>query len=313
MRGLLIVNPNATTTTSRVREVLIAALAHQLRLEVARTDHRGHAADLATEARRGGFDYVIALGGDGTVNEVVNGLLQGRGPGPDTPVLGVVPAGNANVFARALGYPADPIEATGELMARLKSGARRTISLGLASGPELTGARYFTINTGLGIDAEIIAAMESARRAGHEATYSRYLLTTVRRLFATNRRHPQLAVHVPGEPLNRGVFVAFVQNTSPWTFLGALPVNPSPMASFDAGLDLWAARSLSLPASLSYARRMFSQKSSRSGSNVVARHDLTQLTIMCNVPTSLQIDGEGMGEVSRVEFRSVAAAIQVVA
>lgn len=313
MRGLLIVNPNATTTTARVREVLIAALAHQLQLQVARTDHRGHAAELAAEARKRRLDYLIVLGGDGTVNEVVNGLLRNGGPDRDVPVLGVVPAGSANVFARSLGYPPDPIEATGELMARLKAGDRREIGLGLASGPDLEFPRYFTINAGLGIDAEIIEAMEAARRAGREATYPRYLKTTLQQFFTTNRRAPHLAVSIPGESLHRGLFLAIIQNTSPWTYMGALPVNPSPTASFETGLDLWAVRSLSLPATLAYARRMLAQIPSRSGRNVLARPDLSTLTVMCSSPTRLQIDGEGLGEVSHVEFRSVPAAIRVVA
>ncbi len=313
MRGLLIVNPNATTTTARVREVLIAALAHQLQLQVTRTDHRGHAAELAAEARRRRLDYVVVLGGDGTVNEVVNGLLRDGGTDRDIPVLGVVPAGSANVFARSLGYPPDPIEATGELMARLKAGDRREIGLGLALGPDLECPRYFTINAGLGIDAEIIEAMEAARRAGREATYPRYLRTTLQQFFTTNRRTPQLAISLPGESLRRGVFLAIVQNTSPWTYLGALPVNPSPAASFETGLDLWAARSLSLPATLAYARRMLARAPSRSGRNLLVRHDLPALTVMCASPTQLQIDGEGLGEVSRIEFRSVPAAIRVIA
>src|SRR5438067_1577414 len=102
MRALLVVNPKATATTKRGRDVL-----------------------------------VVALGGDGTVNEVVNGLLA-EGPGGHVPMLAVVPGGSTNVFARALGLPRDPVEATGQILEALRAGRRRTVGLGLADD------RYFT-------------------------------------------------------------------------------------------------------------------------------------------------------------------------
>lgn len=75
MRALLIVNPNATTTTPAGRDRLARALADRVSLTVAHTTHRGHAAELARSAHADGMDVVVAHGGDGTVNEIVNGLL----------------------------------------------------------------------------------------------------------------------------------------------------------------------------------------------------------------------------------------------
>src|SRR5260370_40714605 len=90
MRALLIVNPAATATSRRVRQVIARALASDLKVEVEETANRGHAAALACRAERVGLDLVVALGGDGTVNEVVNGLLT-DGPRPDLPALAAVP------------------------------------------------------------------------------------------------------------------------------------------------------------------------------------------------------------------------------
>src|SRR5262245_43901699 len=116
MRALLVVNPKATTTSERTRDVLTHALANSLKLEVAATQYRGHAGDLARQAvSDGSVDVVVALGGDGTVNEVVNGLLA-HGPSERVPQLAVVPGGSTNVFARALGLPNDAVEATGALL-----------------------------------------------------------------------------------------------------------------------------------------------------------------------------------------------------
>ena len=84
MRALLIVNPHATSTNSRRRDLLAHALAGELSLQVAHTAEPGHAAHLAAAAADSGVDVVIVHGGDGTVNEVVNGLMF-RGIRPDTP------------------------------------------------------------------------------------------------------------------------------------------------------------------------------------------------------------------------------------
>ena len=75
MRALLVCNPKATTTSDRVRDVLVRALRSETELDVAYTRRRGHGASLARTARKEGVELVVALGGDGTVNEVVNGLL----------------------------------------------------------------------------------------------------------------------------------------------------------------------------------------------------------------------------------------------
>jgi len=103
VRAVLIVNPNATSTTPAGRDLLAHALESRVKLTVAHTDHRGHAVEIARDAAREGVDVVIVHGGDGTVNEVVNGILGQTGATGPAPVVGVVPGGSANVFARALG------------------------------------------------------------------------------------------------------------------------------------------------------------------------------------------------------------------
>lgn len=326
MRGLLIVNPHATTTSPRVTDVLVHALADEVDLEIICTEHRGHAAEIARRARAEQADLVCVLGGDGTVNETVNGLLgEGRAMpdngGSDGPMLAIIPGGSANVAARALGLPADPVEATGEILQALREGRSRRIGLGMARVTPWEGEpwqpRWFLANAGLGLDAEIIAAMEEARAEGHEATPTRYLTTTIRQfLWRTNRREPALDVELPGDGSDNvpGVFVAIVQNTSPWTYFGALPIAPCPDASFSTGLDLFAVRRMALGTALRLARRMVA--GSRAGSttrSLTVAHDLPRLTVHARRPTALQIDGEGLGDVRRVDFASDPDALTVVA
>src|SRR5690606_178232 len=129
MRAMVVVNHKATTTTPRALDVMLSALGHDLKLDVTGSDHRGHAIELARAARAEGVDLVLALGGDGTVNEVVNGLL-GDPDGPPVPKLAIVPGGSTNVLARNLGIPSDPVEATGLLLDAVRSGRSRPLGLG---------------------------------------------------------------------------------------------------------------------------------------------------------------------------------------
>ena len=316
MRGLLVVNLHATTTSPRVTDVLVHALADELDLEVVRTEHRGHAFELGKRARRDGMGVVCTLGGDGTINEAVNGMLS-DGVGDDVPLLAPVPGGSANVVARSLGLPADPVEATGVLLEAVREKRARHIGLATATltRPDgaIEGPRWFLANAGLGIDAEIIAAMEADRASGHEATPGRYLVTTLRQYFLrTDRKEPALAAEVPGEEAIDGVFLAIVQNTAPWTYLGALAVNPCPLASYDTGLDLFAVRRMGVGAALRIARRMLAASTAGSTKRSLAvRHDLPALRIRAARPTRLQIDGEGLDEVSVVDFASVPGALGV--
>jgi hypothetical protein len=217
VRGLLVVNPRATTTSPRVIDVIVHALSDELDLDVTVTTHRGHGVLLGERALEEGLDIVVTLGGDGVVNEVVNGLLSG-GSGPSVPLLATIPGGSGNVFARSLGLPNDAVEATGHLLDRIRTGGVRPIGLGTAND------RWFVANAGLGIDAEIIAAMEQHRKAGHKATPTRYLATTLNTFFrGTDRRDPALTLtrhqrDDGGIERIDGLFFAIVQNTSPWTF-----------------------------------------------------------------------------------------------
>ena len=311
VRGLLVVNPRATTTSPRVVDVIVAAFSAELDLDVTVTTHKGHGILLGERAREEQLDIVVTLGGDGVVNEVVNGLLL-DGPGEGIPLLATVPGGSANVFARSLGLPNDAVEATGLLLERIREGRHRRISAGTANG------RWFLANAGLGIDAEIIAAMEQHRKAGRTATPTRYLTTTLNAFFrGTNRKEPALTLTRPIDEHQveriEGVFLAFVQNTSPWTYLGTLPINPLPDASFDTGLDVFALRRMAVPTALVAARRLLTSTAGGSArGGILVWHDQERFTLTAQRPVALQIDGEGIGDTTEVVFVSHHDALRVV-
>lgn len=249
MRVLVVSNPRATMTTARQRDVLVHALAADAKLEVEETANRGHAAALACRAMRDGVDVVVALGGDGTVNEVVNGLLT-DGVHPQVPALGVVPGGSTNVFARALGLPNDPIEATSVLIDAMATGRSRRVGLGLADD------RYFLFTAGLGYDAAVVGEVEAHRRRGKTSTHALYVRTAVRTFFAQNRRQPAIRLELPDGTGIDQLYMALVNNCDPWTFLGNRPVSPTPDASFDTGLDVYARTRMGVPGVLWSAGRM---------------------------------------------------------
>jgi diacylglycerol kinase family enzyme len=320
--ALLIVNPHATATTQLRRDVITHALASQMELEVAETRYRGHAATLARKAASDGFQLIVTLGGDGTVNEAVNGLLHGLKPGTD-PAFAPVPGGNANVFSRALGLPADPVDATGRILEALRTGRDRRVGLGCASpGHTSPGAppgasldRYFTFNAGMGLDAETVRVIEGMREHGRTLTPGLYLRTALRQFYwVTDRRHPRLTLDRDGQSPIGHLFIGIISNTSPWTYLGRRPVNPSPGASFDTGLDIFALRRMRTIGTLNALRQMFTQGGEPPrGRDVVSLHDQPVFTLRSDQPVALQVDGEYVGEHESVTFRAVPSALRVIA
>ncbi|TXS53432.1 diacylglycerol kinase family lipid kinase [Streptomyces sp. uw30] len=321
MRALLVVNPAATTTSARTRDVLIHALASEMKLEAVTTEYRGHARDLGRQAAESDdIDMVVALGGDGTVNEVVNGLLH-AGPDPaHLPGLAVVPGGSTNVFARALGLPNDPVEATGALLDALREGSERTVGLGLTSGTpgsddEAVPSRWFLFNAGLGFDAGVVGRVEQQREQGRKSTHALYLRQALRQFLGEpNRRHGTISLERTGEEPVTDLVLSIVCNTAPWTYLGNRPVYAAPKASFDTGLDVLGLSRMSTVSVARYATQLLTSSPERGahGKHAVTLHDLDQFTLHSKVPLPLQMDGDHLGLRTSVTFTGVRHALRVI-
>ncbi len=311
VRALLVVNPHATTTTVAGRDVLAHALASELKLEVLTTGYRGHAAEATAEAVQDGVELVVAHGGDGTVNEVVNGLLvgSGRAAGADpggAPALAVVPGGSANVFARALGLPRDPMEATAAILGGLEADRGRMVGLGRADD------RWFTFNAGMGWDADVVADVERARARGREATPLRYARTAVRQYLRQRRHPPSMTVEVPGTAPVHGMRLAFISNTDTWTYLGSRPIRTNPGASFATGLGLFGLLDLGAPTIAHTLRHLVKRDGDPHGRHVLRRDAVQVVRVRSDEPVALQLDGDHLGERSEVEFLAVPEALRVV-
>ncbi len=309
MRAVLIVNPNATSTTPAGRDLLAHALESRVELTVIHTDHRGHAIEIGRQATRDGIDVLIVHGGDGTVNEVVNGVLSESAE--RAPAVGVVPGGSANVFARSLGISPDPVEATNQLVDLLgdhrRGGQWRRIGL------MNCGERWGVFTAGMGVDGDVVAAVEAQRAKGRTVTASRYIRVAIREMLASARRQPLLTLELPGREPVTGVHFAFVSNSSPWTYANARPVWTNPGTTFDTGLGVFAITSMNVWRNLALVRRMISAAPDIKGPHLIREDDLRWLRVSSDTPVACQIDGDYIGLRDVMTFTSVPDALSVVA
>jgi len=308
VRGILIVNPHATTMDGNTPELVAQSLAGLVDLDVRQTRYRGHARELAAEADD---DLVLVLGGDGAVNETVNGIMSRPAglSGSALPLIGVIPGGGGNVFARALGLPLGTEAAIGRIRDVIAAGSYRTIGLGLA------GDRYFTFSADLGWDAEVMDEMDQLRETGRRQSTTLYLRTIVRQFFrGTDRRVPALTLERDGQPPVDGLFMTVVTNRSPWTYFGGRALLPVPNPDLNSGLDLLALRRLRLGTIVSLVSQLLWVRSRPPrGRHLLSMPGLESLVIRSARPIAFQVDGEYLGETKAVEFRFVPHAIRVVA
>jgi diacylglycerol kinase family enzyme len=339
MKILLIVNPSASGVTARGRVMIQNALAAEHDLTVSETKRRGHATRMAQGASAQGIELVVSLGGDGTVNEVANGLVR-------TPTaLGVLPGGSTNVFARTIGFVNEPVEATTQLLEAIGRNSIRRVGLGNVNG------RFFLFHVGMGYDAAVVEQVEKRgqlkRWLGHPLFMFAAIDTWARRF---DRKHAHFRVSFGPSPsvgsgamaalddpdalpfaaqsaqrvLSRsdslsssasrlGVgagsdfvdgFFAIAMNTDPYTYLGPRALSLSPEANFDNPLSLVTLKKLDLLGTLGAVTAAI-----RGGGrlaqhrNVDVRTHLTGFTVRAHRPFPWQVDGDHLGNAELLDFR----------
>ncbi|MEU6479808.1 diacylglycerol kinase family protein [Streptomyces sp. NPDC047017] len=305
MTALVVVNPHATGVDRARRDCLLETLRGVTRTETVETTGRGHAVTLARDAMRGReMDVVVALGGDGTANEVANGLLT-DGVHGHIPALGVVPAGATNVFARSLGLPRDFRAATDALRWHLSTAQYRTIGVGSVD------ERYFLFAAGVGPDAAIVTAVEEQRARGRRSSLSRTAGTAARHLLA--RPSPGLRLQRAGFPPYDGLRWLIVANSDPWTYVGHRPLRATPHASFDTRLDLCGRRTTNPLALIRSVARMAGRTPHKPCSGELLAHDVDQFTVQSDRPVPVHVDGDPLGHRVCLRFTSVSRALRVLA
>ena len=291
---LLVWNPASTEVTAATVGSVLVQLAERVEVVAMHTLDAGDGVRLGRLAADESFDAVFVLGGDGTSNEVVNGVL-------DRVPIGVLPAGGTSVLPRALGLPDDLDDAVVHLCDALVQKSERQISLGKLND------RCFTFAAGIGIDAEIVKRIDERGRGGEGADESSrpgdlwFVREAIGVLLGGDYAEPMIRIEVPGHPGVRAATV-FVANGSPWSFAGPVPLDIAPNASFEGGFDLVAIESVeprSAPARLASLLR---RDQNDDDDGVHRFHNLTQATVRCDRPLPVQLDGELIGELDELEL-----------
>jgi diacylglycerol kinase family enzyme len=286
---LLVVNPHASAVTDE-RAAAVAAVLGTDVLAVS-TERPGHAEELARDSDAGA---VVAFGGDGAFNEVLNGLRSG------VPV-GFVPGGGSSVLPRALGLPADPEAAARQIGDAIRAGRTRTISLGRVNG------RRFGFAAAMGLPAELVRRVDEQGRESGRRPPDRMYIGKLVQILAERRGRLSDVVEVTGH--GRAAF-ALVANGDPYTYVGRLPVHLVPDAKWDRGLDVVAPRAVR-PAAIPrlVAAALTGRVSKTRG--VLYLHDVDGIELRADRPLPLQVDGEDLGDVEVAAFASEREAAKV--
>ncbi len=290
-RIVVIANPVASEVTeariARVEEVFSRVGTCTVR----RTERRLHATELAREAAEDGVDAVVAMGGDGTMNEVVNGA------GSRVPI-GLLPCGGTSVLARALGLPRGPLAAARQVADALEQGREQLLYPGLFNG------RRFGFAAGIGLDAEIVRRVDARGRPNsRRPPDAAFAAELARAVTSGGYRAPVMTIRTRDRE-ERAAFV-IIANVDPWTYVGPLPLHVAPMARPELGFDLVIVRRLRLrdiTRLLSHLTLGPALKPDRDSQDLLYLHDLREATIVCDRPLPAELDGEDIGDVERVDL-----------
>lgn len=294
-------NPVARTVSRPVLAVIEKALSADFDLEVLETLERGHATEVARGAPDEKIDLVVVFSGDGTINETVNGLA-----GTDV-ALGVLPGGATNILARALGLPADPVEAAGVLIERALSGVSRRIHLGVADG------RYFAVNCGAGVDAAAMAKLEKRFPRSKAAFDRAAFLAVVQSVLASYAgRRADLSIRVDGGEAAPSISV-LIGRTDPYTYFMGMGVRVTPQASLEKGLDVLSARRLPRRSVARIALQVFGSGRHVAGRDMDYFHDASKVEVTSEDPFPVQVDGDVLEPRDRLEVELARDALWVVA
>lgn len=306
MKVLLLVNPYASGVTSKINIRIRDALRDEFDLTEKFTAVRGHATELASEAARNHTDAIFVLGGDGTLNEVVNGIA-----GSDI-ILAPLPGGSTNVFVRSLGLPSNAIAAAHELIDLLKAGQPQHIGVGSVNG------RRFLFNAGVGFDAAVVRKVEQKgdlKRWLRHPLYVSKAWTVWLRHYDHRHGRSRIAIQTSDMEVADDVGpMCIVLNTSPYTYLGNRPLDVSPHAGLDAELVFVGVRSLAGRHLLRVVRKALLGGAKLSRDKVVDyRFGLARFVLTSEAALPWQTDGDYCGEDTRWEFVYQPGAVRLLA
>jgi diacylglycerol kinase family enzyme len=307
---LIIVNPVATTVSDRLRNLVVYALQGRYEVEAVATEAQNHATEIGREVADHGYDIVVAFGGDGTLNEVANGLA-----GTGVPVS-VLPGGSTNVVCRTLGIPNDVVDATEHLLTLADDWAPRQIDLGKVD------ERHFVFACGVGIDATVVERVDAHPRLKSSAGPYYYSWCGVSAFYRKYMVNPVRVRAESGGESAEGV-TAIVQNSDPFTYFASRPIRVCEGISIDDGTlsmgVLKRAAQRDMPTLIS---RLFSETRPAARHRQVEHFDDVTAATVSSIseekdgsprPFPLQVDGDYIGERTRIELCADPGALTIVA
>ncbi len=309
-RMLIIVNPYATTVSDRLKNLVVYALQGRYEVEAVTTEAANHATEIGREARHGGYDVVVAFGGDGTLNEVANGLA-----GTQVPVS-VLPGGSTNVVARTLGIPNDVVDATEHLLSMADRFRPRKIDLGIVEG------RHFVFSCGAGIDASVVERVEANPKMKARAGPYFYAYSAVAGFYRRYLRDPVRLRVESGDGRSLEGVTALAQNSDPFTFFSKRPIHICEGVEIDDGtLALGVLTRAKQRDQATLVSRLLSGRYLAEHRAVAVLERVTEVTVtsVTEDPEGrrrrfpVQVDGDFLGEHERVRIGVLPGALTVVA
>jgi diacylglycerol kinase family enzyme len=307
---LLIVNPYATTVSDRLKNLVVYALQGRYEVETVATEAQNHATEIGREVRDHGYDVVVAFGGDGTLNEVANGLA-----GTEVPVS-VLPGGSTNVVCRTLGIPNDVVDATEHLLALVDEWAPRRIDLGTVDD------RHFVFSCGVGIDATVVKRVDAHPRLKSRAGPYYYSWAAISALYRQYIVNPvRLRVEIDGEA-TEGV-TALAQNSDPFTYFASRPIRVCEGVAIDDGsLSVGVLKRAAQRDMPTLIPRLFSEQRPAARHRQIEHFEgVTEATVGSISETKdgvirpfpVQVDGDYIGERTQLDLSVAPGALTVIA
>ncbi|MDQ3393164.1 MAG: diacylglycerol kinase family lipid kinase [Bacteroidota bacterium] len=283
---LFIINPIAGTRKKKEVPALVQSLLDPkiFESEITYTKFHGHARTLAIDAALHNVDYVMAVGGDGTVNDIANGLMNTQ------TTLGIIPCGSGNGLARHLGIPIDNIGAL-HLLQQQKT---QRIDGGLANG------KAFFCTAGIGFDAHIGRLFSTSRRRG----FNTYMSTTLREIFVYE---PQVyTIVLDGETFHKKAFSITLANASQFGNNAYI----APQADIKDGfLDLCIVNEYPKKYAFHLGYRLFNKTINQS--RFVETKRVKEITISVDKGKWFHLDGEYMELEDRLHIQIISSCLNV--
>jgi len=303
MKLMLLINPSASSVDWKSRMAANSALVGEHDLTTVETTRRDDATDLARQAAADGFDAVVVLGGDGTLNEAANGLA-----GTST-ALAALPGGSTNVFARTIGMAPKATRAAPQLQAALqRADFMRTFDLGTVNG------RHFLFHLGIGYDAAVVAQVErrsSLKRKIGQAIFVYSSFSTYFKHY--DHRRPSFAIDFPDGTSVEDGFFTICLNTDPYTYLGRRPLSVTPDTGPERGLVTVTTRKLKVRTLLTlFGSAMGQGEMLRRSKDIDYHTDLSSITVRGHKPFPHQVDGDYLGDVEELKVTHGESSIRLI-